>query len=534
MRHSFTCEYFSNFLFLTTLTSHQVYQSTFSPSTQWTENYARGGEIKNYWKHLATKYDVWKYIQFNSEVTKGMWSASKAKWTVEIRQTNTITGEVVVFHDEADFLITATGRFSQPRLPDIPEIESFEGHLRHSSQWDPNFEIAGKKVALIGNGASGLQVLPELQKLASQVDHYARNPTWVASSFGGEDLSRDIPISEGVKSKLASSPEEYLKYRKSAENKSWGGFTRVIKSSAASQKGRENMEKLMLQRLDTREDLLALAKPDFSPGCRRLTPGPGYLEALTKDNVSYIRTPIQSFTTAGIRTTDGIERHVDAVICATGAEVSCTTAFPLFNGNGIDLQASWTPGGTPGYPDTYLGMAAPDFPNLFFIVGPQGGSGFAGTVPNTVENQVTYIAKILRKVSTQGIRTIVPSRAAVDDFRAYAESFWPETVLSEDCSSWYNGGVSGGRVAALWPGSGSHVNHARREVRWEDFEYTYHNKQGNRFAYLGNGRTVNDVRASQSEDMEKDGIDFTPYLKVEAASDQGVDLRGYHEAWWEV
>lgn len=250
--------------------------------------------------------------------------------------------------------------------------------------------------------------------------------------------------------------------------------------------------------------------------------------------MSHIRTPIERFTSHGIRTADGIERQVDTVICATGAEVSCTTAFTLVNGHGIDLQAAWTPGGTPGFPDTYLGMAAPGFPNLIFIVGPQGGSGFAGTVPNTVENQVTYVAKILRKVSTQGIRTITPSKDAVDDFRAYTESFWPETVLSENCSSWYNGGVNGGRVVALWPGSGSHVNYVRRDVRWEDFDYTYHNRQGNRFAYLGNGRTINDIKASQSEDLVKDGIDFTPYLKVEAASVQGVDLRAYHEAWWEV
>lgn len=455
-------------------------------------------------------------------------------WTVQIRQTNPINGEVVVFQDEAEFLITATGRFSQPRLPDVPGIEGFQGHLRHSSQWDPDFDPTGKRVALIGNGASGLQVLPELQKLASHVDHYARSPTWVASSFGGEDLSRDVPISDEVKTRLAASPEEYLKFRKALESRNWGGFTRVIKSSDASQKGRETMEKLMFQRLGNREDLFALAKPGFSPSCRRLTPGPGYLEALTQDNVSYIRNPIERFTANGIRTTDGCERQVDAVICATGAEVSCTTAFPIVNGNGTDLQAAWTPGGTPGFPDTYLGMAAPSFPNLLFILGPQGGSGFAGTVPHTIENEVTYIAKILRKVSTQGIRTITPSRAAVDDFRAYTESFWPGTVLSEECSSWYNGGVKGGRVVALWPGSGSHVNYVRRDIRWEDFDYTYHNRQGNRFAYFGNGSTVRDIRASQSEDFVKDGIDFTTYLKLEAAIDHGVDLRGYHEAWWEV
>jgi cation diffusion facilitator CzcD-associated flavoprotein CzcO len=104
---------------------------------------------------------------------------------------------------------------------------------------DPEFDPSGKSVALIGNGASGLQVLPELQKLAKHVDHYARSPTWVASSFGGEDLSQSIPISDEVKARLASSPDEYLKYCKALETKKWGGFARVIRSSAASKKGRE-------------------------------------------------------------------------------------------------------------------------------------------------------------------------------------------------------------------------------------------------------------------------------------------------------
>lgn len=467
----------------------------------------------------------------NSEVLQAEWSEEKAKWIVRIRRTNPTTKETVEFEDEAEFLITSTGRFSSPLLPGIPGIDKFEGRIIHTSAWDNEFDPKDKKLALIGNGASGLQILPELQKIASHIDHYARNPTWIAGTLGTEKLSRDVPIAEELKASFKD-PNEYYKYRKELEGQAWTRFSIIEKGGAKNQAAREEFEKLMAKRLGDRTDLVPLVTPDFSPNCRRLTPGPGYLEALTKPNVTYIRTGIESFTATGIKTVDGVERPVDAILCATGADITSSPGFSVINGQGIDLQAAWRPGGNPGFPDTYLGIAAPDFPNLLLLLGPNSGSGFAGTVPHTIETQVTYIAKILRKASSERIRTITPSKAAVLDFRAYLESFFPTTVVSEGCSSWYNNHIKGGRIIAVWPGSGAHVNYIRRNVRWEDFEYTYHNKQGNRFGYFGNGWTSKDIKAK--EDPNQEDLGFTSYLKVEAGTEEGVDLRGYHEAWWEV
>ncbi|KAL2820913.1 hypothetical protein BDW59DRAFT_174364 [Aspergillus cavernicola] len=509
-----------------------VYQSTFSPSTTWTENYSKGSEIKNYWKGLADKYDAWKFVQLNSEVLGAEWSKQKAKWVVNIKQTNTHSGESNTFQDEAEFLVLSTGRFSSPRLPDILGLDDFPGRVMHTGAWDPEFDPTGKRLALIGNGASGLQILPELQKVAAHVDHYTRNPTWVAGALGGEKLSREIPIAEELKARWAADSKEYHQYRKDLEAQAWTRFAIVEKGGAKNQSAREEFEKLMALRLGDRQDLLPLVLPEFAPNCRRLTPGPGYLEALTKLNVSYIRTPIESATPIGIKTVDGEERAVDAIICATGADVTNSPGFPIINGEGVNLQEAWHVGGDPGFPDTYLGMAAADFPNLLFLMGPNSGSGFAGTVPHTVETQITYIAKVLRKVSSQRIRTIVPSKSAILDFRAYCESFFPQTVLSEGCSSWYNNHIKGGRIVAVWPGSGAHVNYIRQEVRWEDYEYTYHNSQANRFGYFGNGWTKRDIAAKESV-TAADDIDFTYYLKDEAHR-EGVDLRGYHEAWWEA
>lgn len=465
------------------------------------------------------KYDVEKYITYSSIVTGAEWSEPKGKWIVNV----TVNGDDRV--EEADFLITATGHFSTPLLPNYPGIEDYKGSLRHSSNWDPNFDPAGKRIALIGNGASGLQILPPLQNVVKHLDHYARSRTWIAGSFGGEDtdglLSQERPPE-------SRNPEKYHEYRKRLESKFFKGFANIIKDGEKNAALRSTFSKLMADRLNGRTDILDAIVPEFPPSCRRLTPGPGYLEALTKDNVSYIPTRIEKFTETGIQTTDGVHREVDAIICSTGADLSFSTAFPIV-AHGVDLQSAWRPGGDPGFPDSYLSIAAPNYPNLLLLLGPNA-TGPAGTLPNAVENQVTYVAKILRKASSQGIRSITPTQAATNDFRAYCESFFPRTVMSEDCSSWFNGGVSGGRIHGVWPGSGTHANVVRREVRWEDFTYTYRNGSGNRFAYLGNGSSKKDAEIAEDPDAE---VDFTQYLEEEAVKGE-VDLRSYNELWFDV
>lgn len=153
------------------------------------------------------------------------------------------------------------------------------------------------------NGASGLQVLPPLQKVAARVDHYARNKTWVAAPIGGEGLEQFVTdrIEEA-----RSSPENYLKFRKELESELFSRFGGIFKGGEKSNAARETITKLMSTRLGDRKDLLDAIVPEFAPNCRRLTPGPGYLEALTTDNVNYITDPIGKFTKTGIQTKDGM------------------------------------------------------------------------------------------------------------------------------------------------------------------------------------------------------------------------------------
>lgn len=410
-----------------------VYQSSYSPNTQWTEEFARGHEIRAYWQNLAKNHGVYKYIKFGHKILTSHWDASDSQWILEIQDLN----EQKTLIEKFDILITAIGRFNAWRLPDYPGINEYEGHLRHSSNWDPNFEPKEKRVAVIGNGASGIQVVPELQKVVAHLDHYARSKTWIAGSVGGHERKAEPMLFDPKQLKDFESPEKYLLYRKGLEETYWRRFASLFKNSEENLSAREEFKVMMERRLNGKVELLDAILPEFSPHCRRLTPGPGYLEALTKDNVSFIQTPIKRFTKTGIETVDGVHRAVDAVICSTGANLDYATPFPIISGT-VNLAQAWKPDGDFGFPYSYLGIGTPGFPNLFFIHGPNA-SGQSGTLPHSVENQVTYIARLLRKISGEGIKTMVPKKDAADDFVQYCDAFFPRTVLSEGCSSWTNG-----------------------------------------------------------------------------------------------
>ncbi|PNS16197.1 Thiol-specific monooxygenase [Sphaceloma murrayae] len=491
-----------------------VYQASFSPNTQWSQQFAEGHEIRHYWQDQARKYDVYKLVKCKREVFDLAWDKQKSIWKIKTRHTE--TGEIT--EDEADFVLPALGRFNAWRLPDYPGLSDFKGTLRHTSNWDPSFDPKDKNVAVIGNGASGIQLVPNLQRIANRVDHYARSKTWIATSWAGDERRFEAQPYTEQQLKDFQSPERYLQFRKEMEAKYWRNFGNVFAGSEANKAKRTEFIEVMRKRTAKKPELMDSLVPDFSPNCRRLTPGPGYLESLAEPNVSFIQTPIKRFTETGIETVDGQHREVDAIFCATGANVDMVPPFSI-RANGEDLSQAWKPGGTYGWPYTYLGLAVPGFPNLLLVHGPHGTAP-SGTVPHDVEIQLTYYAKLLRKVSAQGIKTIVPSKKAADDFVEYADAFFPKTVFADKCSSWYNGGQAGRRIHGIWPGSASHVSIVRREPRWEDWEYEYVSESGNRFAYFGNGFT----RQEQDHDH-----DITGYLKL-----PGVDLRDLHESWWDL
>ena len=221
-----------------------VYQSTYSPNTQWSEIFAKGAEIRNYWQETARKHDVYRYVKLRHRVDDASWDDARSKWDLKVF--NLIDNSSSF--EEFDFIITAIGRFNAWKLPDYPGIDEFKGHLRHTSNWDPSYNPTGKKVAVIGNGASGLQIVPHLQRVARQVTHFVRNPTWIATSWAGDERTFEPQPYSAEQLESFKDPDTYLKFRKDIEEKYWRRFRAMVRGSEENEGIRETFIDVMKAR----------------------------------------------------------------------------------------------------------------------------------------------------------------------------------------------------------------------------------------------------------------------------------------------
>ncbi|KAL4863520.1 hypothetical protein BDV12DRAFT_206405 [Aspergillus spectabilis] len=431
------------------------YQLSFESWTGWSQFFSGSDEILEYWNLVAAKYDVRQYIKFQSRCVGARWNDSLGKWFVQIFDES--TGQV--FEDSADVFMTGTGLLNEWKWPGIPGLHTFKGKLLHSASWDESYDIQNKTVAVIGAGSSGIQIVPALLPKITSMDHYIRGKTWISNQHGGERLA-------------------------ARTNNQGGNFTYT---DAERQSWRE-------RRLHAKPELLDHLLPDFPPLCKRLTPGPGYLEALTDEKVNLVTNPIATVNETGVVTADGTHRPVDAIICATGFETNPGGGFPIFGRNGVNLR------------EKYNG-----FPNFFQSLGPNSFQG-AGNLLITMEQAHSYFAGILSRMAYDNIGLVEPKRAEVERFTGFCEKYFERTVYSAECASWYKSSPPGttlegrkkGRVTALWPGSSLHCLKAWRRVRWEDYELRPYD--GNAFGWFGNGWTLDERR------QEVDARTLTGYL----------------------
>lgn len=280
----------------------------------------------------------------------------------------------------------------------------------------------------------------------------------------------------------------------------------------------------MKRRLVNKPELLEKLVPSFPPTCRRLTPGPGYLEALTDPKVDIIKSEIVKVDETGIITADGQHRPVDMIVCATGFDTSYTPRFPITGVNGLPLAERWKES-----PETYLSIATDGFPNYFICFGPNSGLG-EGNLIMLFEREIEYFAECLRKIQRDNIRTISVRPESVRRFTRYCDDYFKNTVYSSKCRSWYKGGKEEGRVTGVWPGeysllfvlqacvrlaniaaSGSSIHSMKvfSNPRWEDYHYEYLND--NPMGWIGDGWTENEKYKKINVDyLDDDQIDFPP------------------------
>ncbi|KAF2115611.1 hypothetical protein BDV96DRAFT_492666 [Lophiotrema nucula] len=471
------------------------YQFTFEPNLNWSSLYAPASEIQAYLERTAKKYSADRFMKLSHEVKESRWDERSAQWVVTVK--NLTTGEEA--EDRADVLISARGNLNTPRWPDIEGFESFAGEKMHSAKWNQNYDFANKRIAVIGSGSSSIQIVPSLQRLPNtHVSVFVRSKTWISPSFGSQLWDKHgfegFSIPREIQQKFHDDPDYYNQFRLAVEEDGNGIHAVTIKGTPLQTGAKAMFREHMKQRLESAPHIYEALLPSFSPGCRRLTPGPGYLEALTQPNVNFITSPITKISKSAIHTSDGQTHEIDTLVCATGFHSSTAPPFPVTGLSGLPLTKKWENRAT-----TYLSHSIAHFPNMFTMLGPNAAIG-SGSLTGMIEFVGSYIVKAIRKIQKDNIRSMVVRQDREDDFIAYVDAYFAETVFSEDCNSWYKNRTSN-HIVGLWPGSTLHCIETMRSPRWEDFEYTYVDefdaegnvREGrvNRLAWLGNGWSAN-------------------------------------------
>ncbi|KAJ9615416.1 hypothetical protein H2200_001491 [Cladophialophora chaetospira] len=449
------------------------YTYSFEPNPDWSNVYASAQEIFQYFDAFKTKYGLQRYCSLRHEVIGATWSNQNGAWDVTVK--NLATQET--FSDQCDVLISASGILNHWRMPEIPGISSFRGPIVHSAAWNDQIQLSGKDVGLIGNGSSGIQILPALQPDVKKITTFMRSPTWISPPVGNEQ--RAYTVKE--KSQFKDHPEELTKIRKEIDLKQHGLFPLFLRNTDLHETTRVDLTREMKMKINNPAIENSLI-PGWGPGCRRLTPGIGYLEALTKPNVELVFGGIESIDENGL-VCAGKQYSVDAIVCATGFDTSFRPRFSINGLDNINLQEEWIE------PRSYLGLAAPNMPNYFHFLGPNCPIG-NGPVLIAIEAQADYMLSFCDRWQTENIHSFVPKQRAVEDFSAFTDKFMERTVWVEDCNSWYKGRSPSGRIAGPWPGSTLHYLETIRQPRYDDWNIEYN---GNRFAWLGNGQSQAEV-----------------------------------------
>ncbi|KAL5390168.1 hypothetical protein PMIN06_002078 [Paraphaeosphaeria minitans] len=475
------------------------YNFTWDPKPDWSQFFASGKEIQGYFEGFAERHGSKKYMQLNSKIIEARWDTSEGIYSLTIENPQTKEQR----KDWSHVLVNGSGILNTWKWPDIEGLHDFKGPILHSANWDHSVDFKDKSTAIIGVGSTSVQITPALQKICKDVKVFMRSPTWISPPFGAGALTSDLQkgqdvdpgqrqynFTEADKNKFRDDPEYHLDFRKRIEAEINSLFGMYIQGSESSTMMRDVITKEMHRRMgDGNEELKKFIIPQFAPGCRRISPGDGFLEALVQDNVTPVFEGIKRVVPEGIETADGTVHKVERIVCATGFQVAFQPAFKVVNGEGKSIKEDWTTG-----PNLYFGVSAPRFPNYYTIVGP-GATWSNGTLLPSIETTIEYSVKCMRKMQHEGIKAMAVKQDALDAIYAHFDEFHSNTVWQEECRSWFKDGEIKKRIY-LWPGATIHFLKTIKDPRWEDYDYTYRYK--NRFAFLGNG----DVKATAEKDVQ--------------------------------
>ena len=418
----------------------RFYSYSFEPDYPWSEAYGRQPEIFDYIKRCVARHDLAPKIRFGVNVLHATFDETARKWHLE-----TEAGELI----EADVFVSAVGVFNKPIEPNIQGRDLFAGPQFHSARWRHDIDLAGKRVAVIGTGASAVQFVPAIAPKVAQMHVFQRTPQYVLPRLVRDGQS-------GPASRLKSRWQRFrIFWAFETGNRRRFSDNLTAQAQAAFLKHLENKVK--------DPALRAKLTPDYSLGCKRVLQSNLWYDALVRDNVEVVDTPIAAITADGVRTTDGRERKVDVVIYGTGfSPTDFLTPMKIAGLGGRTLSEAWREGA-----EAYYGMTIAGFPNFFMMYGPNTNT--ATSIIFMLESQIHYIIRAIRLLARGRARTMNLRADVMRRFNDEIQAALAQTVLMDaNCHSYFR--TASGKVTTNWPGYPLAYRWRTRRVRLADYE----------------------------------------------------------------
>jgi len=424
-----------------------AYSLSFEQSPDWSRRFAESGEIHDYLRSITDKWKLREHTRFDTEIVDASFDENKGSWTLTTGDNETFTARVVV---------SCAGGLVDPATPDIKGLQSFTGELFHTARWKHDYDLSGRRVAVIGTGASAVQVVPNIAREVEHLDVYQRTPAWVVPK-------RDKVYSERFKRMLGRFP---LLLRASRFGKYWlselmGPVIFLDNEWLASlgKKGSLLHLKAQVKDPELREKLM----PDFQFGCKRILISDEYWSSFERPNVELVTDPIEEIKSTCIQSTDGTFREVDAIIVATGFDLGLANApFPISGIGGRSIDEAWKDGAV-----AYKGISVSGFPNWFILMGPNTGPGHTSVLVYT-EAQIAHTVAAIKKLRNEGVRYVDVRQDVQDRYNERLQGRMKYMVWSTGCNSWYLS--PDGSNHSLYPGFAAEYVLRTRRFRERDYE----------------------------------------------------------------
>jgi cation diffusion facilitator CzcD-associated flavoprotein CzcO len=423
-----------------------LYSYSFVKNPTWSRTYSPAPEIYRHLEDMATRFDIRRRIKFGHEVKGLAFDQEAGVWTATTKNRERFRARTVVL---------ASGPLSDVSFPDIRGLASYRGHKIHSARWDNNYDFAGKRVAVIGTGASAIQIIPELVKQAAFVKVFQRTPCWVLPRL---DVATPPPV-QNLFTKVPATQQLarqalYWGHEASATALVWDTPLTSLVARLGRAHLRAQVKDPWLRRQLT---------PDFRPGCKRMLVSSDYYPALQRANCKLIDWPIATLSPVGIRTSDGIEHHLDCIVFATGYDVHLTG--PPFEVNGLggrSLAAEWAGGA-----QAYKSINVHGYPNLFVMTGPNSGPGHNSLLVY-IEGQLDYAVRGITTILDNDLRYLDVREGVQRRHNERIQRRLTKTTWMSGCRSWYL--TKDGYNGSMYPGFATQYLRQMRAFRYEDYQ----------------------------------------------------------------